>query len=256
MTPACIARDARPTRATHPHDSCVTIAPVRSLAVVIPALNEERRIGAAIESARRAGACEIVVSDGGSTDETVAVARDHGAVVVATESIRGRQLNAGAAATTSDIVLFLHADTELPDDAAVLIESAVDEGSIFGGFRLRFAEHSWRLRLAELLINTRCAISRCPWGDQAQWIVRRELELNGGFREQPIMEDYEMALRMKKRGRVAILSSPVMTSGRRFLQKGLLRTTILNWRIVIAWRRGTPAETLAKLYRGEGEAER
>lgn len=223
---------------------------MRSVAVVIPTLNEEESVGEAIASARRAGAAEVVVADGGSTDRTVEIARADRVLVVESEPIRGRQLNAGAESTRSDILVFLHADTVLPEDAVTRMEAAIASGAIFGGFRISFAESNRRLRLASAMINMRCMISRCPWGDQAQWIIREQFESSGGYREDPIMEDYEMALRMKRRGRTAILSSAVTTSGRRFLQKGLLRTAFINWRVVVAWRLGTAPERLAAIYRG------
>lgn len=222
---------------------------MRSLAVVIPTLNEEGSVGEAILSARQAGAAEVIVADGGSTDGTVDIARRQRALVVESEPIRGRQLNEGAAASRSETILFLHADTVLPKEALTLIDTAIGASAIFGGFRVRFSEPGWRLGIAAALINTRSMVSRCPWGDQAQWIVREHFESTGGFRPDPIMEDYEMALRMKKRGRTAILNSAVTTSGRRFLQKGLLRTAFINWRVVVAWRLGTAPERLAAIYR-------
>lgn len=223
---------------------------MRSVAVVIPTLNEEVSVGEAIASARRAGAGEVIVADGGSTDRTIEIARENQVLVVASESIRGRQLNAGADATQSEVVVFLHADTFLPQDAISRIDTATARGAIFGGFRISFAESDPRLRLAAALINARSVFSRCPWGDQAQWIVREHFESTGGFRPDPIMEDYEMALRMKRRGRTVIFPSAVTTSGRRFLQKGLLRTALINWRVVVAWRLGTAPERLAAIYRG------
>ena len=223
---------------------------MQPVAVVIPTLNERGSVGAAIESARRAGAAEIVIADGGSTDRTIDLARELGALVVETEPVRGRQLNAGASATRAGIVIFLHADTTLPADAVRLIGEAVSADAVFGGFRISFAERDWRLRLAATMINARCAISRCPWGDQAQWIVRGQFDATGGYRDDPIMEDYELAVRMKRRGKTTIVSSHVVTSGRRFLEKGLLRTAFINWRIIIAWRMGAEPERLAAIYRG------
>ena len=228
---------------------CYHHAMPRGVAVVIPALNEEETISAAIASARRAGAKEIVVADGGSEDATVSSARNAGAHVIETERVRGRQLNAGAGATSSDIVLFLHADTTLPEEAVESVENAVAEGAVFGGFKLRFRERSPRLRVAETMINLRCSITRSPWGDQAQWMTREQFDRSGGYAEIPIMEDYEMAARMKKRGKVRILPCRVITSGRRFLEKGVLRTAFVNWKIVILWSLGKPPEQLARMYR-------
>lgn len=224
---------------------------LRRVAVVIPALNEERSIAAAIDSARRAGVSEIVVADGGSSDRTVAIATESGAQVLRIDGVRGKRLNAGAEGTSSEILLFLHADTILPGDAVKRVSAAVDDGAIFGGFRIRFAEPHLRLRVAAAMINLRCLWSRCPWGDQGQWVVRDPFVETGCFGEDPIMEDYEMAIRMKRHGTTRILASAVTTSGRRFLQKGLFRTALINWRIIVLWRLGASTDRLARIYRSD-----
>jgi hypothetical protein len=145
-------------------------------------------------------------------------------------------------------LIFLHADTELPDGAAAAVVEALQHAG-FGGFRLRFAEPAAKLRLAAMLINLRTSITRCPWGDQAQFIRRSTFLGAGGFREIALMEDYELAARMKRAGPVALLPLHVTTSGRRFLQLGLLRTALRNWEIVMRWRFGADPEELAKRYR-------
>ena len=216
------------------------------VSVIIPALDEEARIDAAIDSAFAAGAAEVIVADGGSRDATMRVATEHGARVFSGESMRARQMNRGAEAATHTYLIFLHADTKLPSNAAALVVRALDDGFVFGGFRVRFAEQSWRLRVVAALINLRTRFTRCPWGDQAQFIRRDAFD---GFREIPIMEDYELAVRMKRRGRTIVLRDEVMTSGRRFLAKGLVRTAFVNWRIVVGYRCGKDPNALAKMYR-------
>ncbi|HEX3109454.1 MAG TPA: TIGR04283 family arsenosugar biosynthesis glycosyltransferase [Thermoanaerobaculia bacterium] len=224
--------------------------PVR-VTVIIPTLNEQERVGAAIDSAFAAGADEVIVADGGSTDATVADAREHGARVIEGETMRSRQMNRAAAEATSEALVFLHADTRLPAGACTLIARAVDGGAVFGGFRLQFTERSLRLRVAAALINFRTRFTRCPWGDQAQFVSRNAFLESGAFREIPIMEDYELATRMKRRGRSVVLPQKVTTSGRRFLTRGLLRTSFINWRIIIAWRLGADPEQLARIYRAQ-----
>jgi rSAM/selenodomain-associated transferase 2 len=211
--------------------------------VVIAALNEEASIGAAVDSARAAGAGEIIVADGSSRDRTAEIAAARGAKVIVCEAMRARQFNRGAALATGDALIFLHADTTLPAGAAAAVVEALQRAD-FGGFLLRFAERALALRVSEILINVRTRITRCPWGDQAQFIRRTAFP---GFREIPIMEDYDLARRMRDRS--VILGLRVITSGRRFLKKGALRTAITNWRIVAAWHRGVDPETLAKWYR-------
>jgi rSAM/selenodomain-associated transferase 2 len=163
--------------------------------------------------------------------------------------MRSRQMNRGAAEAANDTLLFLHADTTLPSPAADLVVGALESGYVFGGFRLRFEEEAVKLRFAAAMINLRTSLTRCPWGDQAQFIRRDSFLRAGGFREIPIMEDYELATRMKRIGRTIVLPETVATSGRRFLEKGLLRTAALNWRIIIRYRLGADPRDLARLYR-------
>jgi rSAM/selenodomain-associated transferase 2 len=223
---------------------------VSAVTVIIPTLDEEGRVGDAIDSAFAAGAAEVIVADGGSRDATVAVARQHRGRVIEGESMRSRQMNRAAAAATHDALVFLHADTLLPRGACGLVIETFAHGIAFGGFLLRFAEPSLRLRLTAALINLRTRVTRCPWGDQAQFVSRAAFLESGGFLEIPIMEDYEMAVRMKHRGRTVVLPQRVTTSGRRFLTRGLVRTTFTNWRVILRWRMGADPEELARIYRG------
>ena len=218
------------------------------VSVVIASLDEEAWIADAVRSAIGAGASEVIVADGGSADATIAKARAAGACVIEGERMRARQFNRGAKAAAHGHLIFLHADTRLPARAARSVGEALARFD-FGGFRIRFAEDAFRLRVAATMINARTSLTRCPWGDQAQFIRRDRFLSDGGFREIPIMEDYELAVRMKRGGRSVLLPDHVTTSGRRFLERGVLRTAMLNWRIVIRWRLGTDAETLASMYK-------
>jgi len=210
------------------------------VSVIIPTLNEEDWIAGAIESA--AGS-EVIVVDGGSVDRTSRFATAAGARVLLCEPMRARQLNRGAEAATNDWLIFLHADSRLPAGA---VEAVENSGALFGGFRLRFAERDRRLRIAAKMINLRSAITREPWGDQAQFVARSAF---AGFPEIPIMEDYELARRMKRLGRTRILPLTVTTSGRRFLEKGLLRTAAINWSTIVRFRLGADPNELARRYR-------
>lgn len=213
-----------------------------SVTVLIAARNEERWIGASVASAIAAGADEVIVADGGSADRTREIAREAGATVLESEPMRSRQYNRGAEIAHGDALIFLHADTTLPPGAAAAVERALEQAD-FGGFRITFAEPSRRLRLAAFLINLRTRITRAPWGDQAQFVRRAGF---AGFREIPLMDDYELATRMKRR---VLLPLTVTTSGRRFLANGLVRTSVLNWTIVAAWRLGVSPQRLARWYR-------
>lgn len=220
------------------------------VSVIIPALNEEASVGAAVDSARAAGADEVIVADGGSTDHTIALAMAHGARVVQGERMRAKQLNRGAQLAAGEALIFLHADTLLPVGAADAVHLALKSGCVFGGFRIDFHEQTRRLRSARWAINTRTSITKAPWGDQAQFILRETFLRAGGFREIPIMEDYDLAARMKRHGPTTVLPLTVRTSARRFLQKGVVKTAVLNWLIIAAFHLGVSPDRLAKWYRG------
>jgi len=219
-----------------------------SVTAIIPTLNEEDWIAATIDSAFAAGAAEVIVADGGSFDRTPRLATSAGARLLLTEPMRARQLNFGANAASHETLIFLHADTRLPQGAAQAVEDALRHAD-FGGFRIAFSEPARKLRIAATMINLRTRITRCPWGDQAQFIRRDKFLGMGGFLEIPLMEDYDLAIRMKRTGRSVLLPLTVTTSGRRFLRKGLMRTAIHNWRTVIRYRRGADIEELAQTYR-------
>lgn len=212
-----------------------------SVSVIIPTLNEEAHIGPTIDAAFAAGASEVIVADGGSGDATVAIATQHGARVVTGERRRARQLNRGAAEARHDWLLFVHADTILPTGACAAVERA---NADFGGFLIDFTEPGWRLRYVAFMVNLRTKLTRAPWGDQGHFARRSTFP---GYPDFSLMEDYELARRMRKRA--AILPMRVQTSGRRFLAKGVIRTSIVNWTIVLAYHCGVTPERLAHWYR-------
>ncbi|HUP62303.1 MAG TPA: TIGR04283 family arsenosugar biosynthesis glycosyltransferase [Thermoanaerobaculia bacterium] len=212
------------------------------VSVIIPTLNEEQWLAATIDAAFAAGASEVIVADGGSSDATVEIARAHGARIVSGERMRARQLNRGAEAASHDALIFVHADTLLPAGAADAVVAALAEGFVFGGFRVRFTEGA-RLAYVAFMINARTRLTRKPWGDQAQFASRRAFP---GYREIPIMEDYELARRMKPS---AFLPLTVTTSGRRFLRKGVILASTINWLIIAAYHLGVSPTRLARWYR-------
>lgn len=216
---------------------------------MIAARNEERLVGAAVDSAVAAGAAEVIVADGASSDRTREAAAARGARVLECEALRARQLNRGAEAARHAALIFLHADTTLPDGACAAVEQALAGGARFGGFRVRFAEPLFRLRSVAFMVNLRTRITRQPWGDQAQFIRRQDFLSAGGYREIPILEDYDLATRMRSR---VLLPLAVTTSGRRFIERGILRTAVTNWLIIAAWHAGVKVERLARLYRPSG----
>jgi len=221
-----------------------------AVSVIIPALNEATTIAAAIDAARLAGAAEVIVADGGSDDDTIAVATSHDARVLTGQCFRAMQINRGVEAALHETILVVHADTLLPPGAAAAVEQALDDGAIFGAFRVRFLEGGPRLAYVAFMINARTRLTKKPWGDQAQFARRETLLRVGGYPAFPIMEDYELARRMKREGRIAFLPFTVVTSGRRFLAKGVIRTSIVNWLIIACYHLGVSPTRLARWYRG------
>ena len=217
----------------------------------MPALDEEESLRRNLPAAR-AAADELVVSDGGSRDGTVAAARAAGALVVEGPPSRGGQLNRGAAATRADLLLFLHADTLLPDGAAAAVRAAVDGGASGGAFALRFDDRRALLRLGERLIDLRTRLTRLPLGDQAQFVTREAFDALGGFRDWPILEDLDFARRLRRHGRLALLRPPVTTSARRYVEGGIGRTVARNWLIWTLYGCGVSPHRLARLYRPPG----
>jgi rSAM/selenodomain-associated transferase 2 len=220
-----------------------------TVSIVIPALNEEELLPEALAGVRRQqGPLEVVVADGGSADATVALARSLGAVVVEAPRGRARQMNAGAAATSGDILLFLHADTRLPEGALGRVREALAEASA-GCFRLRFDRPSPVLRLWTLPIWM--GWHRLAFGDRALFVRRDVFERVGGFPDQPIFEDLEMVRRLRREGPFVFLPAAVVTSARRFRAGGAVRQQARNAALWLAWSAGVPPERLDRFYRYE-----
>lgn len=221
------------------------------LAIVVPTLNEEGTLRRNLPLAL-AQADEVVITDGGSTDDTLEVARDLGARIVCGPPGRGGQLNRGAGATDADVLLFLHADTILPKDAGRAIREAVRTGAPGGAFLLRFDGDGLVFRLGERVVNLRTRRAFMTLGDQAQFVTREAFHELGGFREWPILEDLDLSRRMKARWgrrRLAVIEEPVVTSARRFAAHGPARTVAKNWLIWLLFLLGVSPHRLAKLYR-------
>ena len=224
-----------------------------NIAVVIPALNEASTIERVVESAMGPGAggvVEVVVVDGGSQDETRERASSAGARVLDTQRGRARQLQVGTRATKSDVVLFLHADTVLPSGWAQSVAAALDDPGVVGGaFRLKFDERDMRIRLVEWTARARIAVLAFPFGDQAIFVRRDVLEAIGGIPDVPVMEDVDLVRAMKKRGRLALLRDTATTSARRYLEGGVLRTSVMHFLAFSAWRLGMDRARLARWLR-------
>lgn len=220
------------------------------ISVIVPALNEAANIAQTLATAQRALDAEIIVVDGGSEDDTAEVARSCGVRLLSAARGRARQMNAGAAAANGDYLLFLHADTRLPWGYGECVRRTLsDPGVVAGAFLLGIDGGGPALRMNEHLVNCRARYLGMPYGDQAIFIRARTFREIGGFPHLPIMEDYELMRRLRRRGRVAIVPVRVLTSGRRWTRLGVVRATLVNKVTVAGYRLGVSPDRLAAWYR-------
>lgn len=203
----------------------------------------------AISMAWAAGAFEVIVVDGGSDDNTAKFVLQSNAQLVSGVSGRGQQMNLGAAQASGEILLFLHADTWLAENAIEQINSAMAQSdSVGGGFRQVLQSGRWVYRLIEAGNAFRARYQRLVYGDQGIFVRRSVFEQLGGFAEIPLMEDFEFSQRCFGDSTPLLLEGPIHVDVRRWQRQGVVRTTINNWKIAAAWRQGVKAEELYKRY--------
>ncbi len=222
-----------------------------SLSVIIPVLNEANIIERMIESLQVSSTeiTEIIVVDGGSSDQTVALAKALSVRVIAAELGRAAQMNAGAAAATGEILLFLHADSRLPDQFAVAVQAALAQPqAVAGAFELQIDAPEASLRWIERGVNWRSRWLQLPYGDQAIFLKATTFRQLGGFAALPIMEDFELMQRLRKLGKVVIVPAAVITSARRWQKLGILKTTVINQLVILAYFLGVSPEQLGRWY--------
>ena len=219
------------------------------LSVVVPALDEATQIAAAVASARGPHVDEVIVVDGGSRDDTAALARAAGATVIEARRGRARQMNAGAMRAAGEVLLFLHADTRLPSGFDAAVCAALADPAVAGGrFDLRLEPGSPFLDLTAALINLRSRLTGIATGDQALFVRREVFAAMGGFADIPLMEDVAFTRALKRHGRLAALRQRVTTSSRRWLRHGPLRTVLLMWWLRFLYWRGVPPAALKRRY--------
>ena len=221
--------------------------------IIIPVLNEGDRINALIEHTHHQGfelPYEVIVVDGDLQGGTVKAIGSEEVVTIITEKGRGRQMNAGAAVARGDILIFLHADTMLPDGALKKISRVLDRQDCVGGaFDLKIDSDSLFLRYISVRASLRSRWNRIPYGDQAIFLRKKYFDRIGGFKDIPLMEDVELMRRIKKDGRkINILPDKVTTSARRWQRDGALYTTVRNRVLVALFRLGVSPGRLAKYY--------
>lgn len=223
---------------------------ISNISIIVPTLNEAANLPRLMPAADKVK--ELIVVDGGSSDDTVKIAQELGFQV--REEIgsggRGAQLNAGAAIAKAPLLLFLHADTLLPTDfESAICRCLANPKNIVGAFSLQLDHSSLLLQCIVKCANLRSKLLQLPYGDQALFISKENFTALGGFPEVPIMEDYIFIQRAKKRGHIATLPQTVSSSARRWQRLGPVRTTFINQLIILGYYLGVKPQKLASLYR-------
>jgi rSAM/selenodomain-associated transferase 2 len=222
---------------------------MRRLTIVVPVLNESAIIVDALQALAplRARGAVVIVVDGGSSDGTPRLAQRFAERVIVAPRGRGAPMNAGAALGSGDALLFLHADTALPENADRLIAEALALRA-WGRFDLRIAGRHPLLAVVARMINWRSRLTGIATGDQAIFVTREAFRSVGGFPDLPLMEDIAISRRLKALCRPFCIGVPVVTSGRRWEHYGVLRTVVLMWRLRLAYYLGVAPARLALRY--------
>jgi rSAM/selenodomain-associated transferase 2 len=219
--------------------------------IIMPVLNEELMLETQLTVLHQLCAhadCELLIMDGGSTDQTVSIARRYGRVVTADRG-RARQMNAGAAQAQGEILLFLHADTQLPLNAFAAIERALRDPAVVGGaFRLRFDCQAFPYRLVAYSTNLRSRVGKIFTGDQAYFMRANSFRAIGGYPDQCLMEDLEIIRLLREEGRFVLLTDYVTTSARRHARLGLFKSVLFMWYLRLRYRLGASPAQLQRLY--------
>ena len=225
-----------------------------TFSIIVPALHESDKINSLVEhleGLERSRDAEIIVVDGNPDGHTIqAIGSDRVKKLVAPKG-RARQMNAGASEARGEILVFLHADTELPRNALRKIHSAMaQKGYVGGAFELNFNSEKMRFRILARLASLRCRLTRIPYGDQAIFIKSGYFNSLGGYRDIPLMEDVELMRRIKRRGgKTCILPERVKTSPRRWEQEGFVYVNVRNAFLFFSYILGVSPEKLASFYK-------
>jgi rSAM/selenodomain-associated transferase 2 len=225
----------------------------QSLSIVIPALDEAANLARVLPTlVAREPAAEVLVVDGGSADDSrAAVARVPSVRWLSGPRGRARQMNAGARAARGDILLFLHADTVLPEGAgAAIVAALADAGTVGGRFDVRLDSRRPLLALVGWLMNRRSRLTGICTGDQGIFVRRTVFEALGGYPDIPLMEDVELSRQLKRRGRLVALPLRVVTSARKWEREGVVRTIVLMWGLRLLYALGVSPARLHRCYYG------
>ncbi len=223
------------------------------ISIIIPTLNEAANLPRTLEAIADAENIEIIIVDGGSTDETKKIAAANQIGVMPSIPGRARQMNLGASVATGEMFLFLHADTLLPPKfdrviREILGQKISGQKIIAGAFALKIDAQNWKLRLIEWGVNLRSRALQMPYGDQGIFIKAEQFRRLGGFAQLPIMEDFDLIWRLKTQGKIAISNLAVTTSARRWQKIGVFKTTLINQVMIIGYLAGISPAKLAQFY--------
>jgi rSAM/selenodomain-associated transferase 2 len=221
------------------------------LSIIVPARNEAAEIAATLDALRplRAGGHEVIVVDGGSTDATLALARPLADRTIVSTAGRALQMNAGAASASGDVLLFLHADSQLPTGADDAIGAAIASGRRWGRFDVTIRGRPRMLKLVAWTMNARSRWTGIATGDQGIFVERALFTRIGGYPAMPLMEDVALSKALKRAaGHPACLSARIVTSGRRWERDGPWRTVVRMWRLRLAFALGADPAELARRY--------
>lgn len=202
------------------------------ISVIIPTLNEESTLAACLSATAAGRPHEIIVVDGGSEDGTVKIAKGFERVILL-EAPKGRatQMNAAATRASGEVLLFCHADTLLPEGYKWAVETALgDHGVSLGAFRFRLPKDGFSYRIIEWGVSLRCRFPGYPYGDQAFFCRKADFDSVGGFAPPPALEDIDLVRKMRRRGRVVVLSQSALTSDRAWRKNGILNQSLMNYR--------------------------
>lgn len=221
------------------------------ISIVIPVLNEDDILHNSLKQLHLSAYEELIIVDGGSSDKTVSIAREFTEKVFEAGTGRASVMNFGAGKARGDILLFLHADCLLPDNAFTFIRDTLANGDIAAGaFSLRIDHPGFGFRLIESAASIRSRITSLIYGDQGMFLRKEVFDHIGGFSAIPLMEDIEISRRLKKKGKIFFIQSPVRVSPRRWLKEGMIYTTLRDWTIAFSYTFfGMSPERLIKHYK-------